>query len=129
MKHLEFIQAVITRMANTSFLIKAWTVTLVAAIMALAAKDADVRFIVVALAPGLAFWFLDAFYLRQERLYRKLYDEVRVLQDNQVDFSMNVGTYNRTVSFRSVFFSSTIFGFYGSVLLTVALVILMVNYL
>ena len=40
-KYLEFIQQTITRMANNSFLLKGWTVTLSAAIFALAAKDAD----------------------------------------------------------------------------------------
>ena len=35
LKHLEMIQAVITRMAKNSFLLKGWSITLTAAIFAL----------------------------------------------------------------------------------------------
>ena len=75
-KHLEFIQNNIVRMANTSFLLKGWSVTLAAALFALAAKDMNSLFAVVALFPALVFWALDAYYLRQERLFRRLYDDV-----------------------------------------------------
>lgn len=64
-------------MAGNSFLLKGWTVTLSAALLALAAKDADRSFALVALYPAAAFWGLDAYYLRQERLFRALYDDVR----------------------------------------------------
>jgi hypothetical protein len=39
LKHLEFIQGVISRMASNLFLLKGWTITLIAALFALAAKD------------------------------------------------------------------------------------------
>ena len=38
-KHLELIQGVITRLAQNSFLLKGWSVTLVAAILTLASKN------------------------------------------------------------------------------------------
>ena len=76
-KHLEFIQSIINRMACYSFLLKGWTVTIVAALFALAADKADLRFVILALFPVMAFWILDAFYLWQERLFRALYDGVR----------------------------------------------------
>jgi len=77
-KHLEMIQAVVSRLAGNSFSIKGWSITLVSALFALAAKDANVRYAALALLPGLCFWGLDAYYLRQERLYRKLYNAVRI---------------------------------------------------
>ncbi len=40
-KHLEFIQIVISRMNSNSFLIKGWTITLMSALFALAAKDTN----------------------------------------------------------------------------------------
>ncbi|MET0626525.1 MAG: hypothetical protein ABW250_26560 [Pyrinomonadaceae bacterium] len=89
LKHLEIIQGVINRMAGNSFLVKGWCVTLVAAIIALASKDDDKRFIVVAFYPVLMFWVLDAYFLNQERLYRNLYDKVRLEDEAAVDFSMN----------------------------------------
>src|SRR5438552_18609082 len=76
-KHLEMIQAVVSRLAGNSFSVKGWSITLVSALFALAAKDANVRYAVLALLPALCFWGLDAYYLRQERLFRKLYDAVR----------------------------------------------------
>jgi hypothetical protein len=46
-KHLEFLQNVITRMNSNSFLIKGWTVTIVSALFALASKDANINYILV----------------------------------------------------------------------------------
>ena len=78
--HLEMIQAVVTRMASNSFHVKGWSVTLVVALFALAAVD-DVNelFVYLAYFPTLMFWALDAYFLREERLFRKLYDHVRIL--------------------------------------------------
>lgn len=50
-KHLEFIQTTISRMANNSFLLKGWAITLVAALFALSAKDTDKSYIIVAYFP------------------------------------------------------------------------------
>lgn len=88
-KHLELIQGVINRMANNSFMLKGWAVTLVAGIFALASKDADKIYFLITYVPIVTFWGLDAYYLRQERLYRKLYDKIRIKNSNEIDFSMN----------------------------------------
>src|SRR5271165_383035 len=82
-KHLEFIQAVITRMANNSFLLKGWSVTLTVTFLALAARNSNSKFALAALIPPICFWFPDAYYLRQERLFRKLYDQVRQLSSTE----------------------------------------------
>jgi hypothetical protein len=47
LKHLEFIQLVITRMNVNSFLLKGWTVSLVAALFAFAAKDLNIKYIII----------------------------------------------------------------------------------
>ena len=77
-KHLEFIQVVIERHARTSFVLKGWSVTVVAAVFLLAVRGADSA---LAMAAGLVtaamFWGLDAYYLWQERQYRALYNHVR----------------------------------------------------
>ena len=83
------IQGVINRMASNSFMLKGWAVTLVAGIFALAAKDADKLYFIISYVPIFVFWGLDAFYLRQERLYRRLYDKVRNQAEAEIDFSMN----------------------------------------
>ena len=88
-RYLEMIQGVINRMAKNSFALKGWAVTLVAGIFALASKDADKLFCLIAYAPILVFWGLDSYYLLQERLYRTLYNKVRVMSEEQIDFDMN----------------------------------------
>ena len=87
--HLQMIQAVITRMAGNSFMVKGWTVTLVTALFALAAVAAQR----VLCLPWRTFrrscfghWM--PYFLRQERLFRKLYDHVREAKNGTVDFSM-----------------------------------------
>ena len=87
--HLEMIQGIINRMASNSFMLKGWAVTLVAGIFALAAKDSNKLYFIITYVPIFVFWGLDAYYLRQERLYRKLYDKVRKQNEAEIDFSMN----------------------------------------
>lgn len=90
-KHLEFIQQTILRLADNSFRLKQWSVLLVAATLALLSQQPTstgwVGFI--PLIPVLVFWGLDGYFLWQERLYRKLYNQVRILNENEIDFSMN----------------------------------------
>lgn len=127
MKHLEMIQAIITRMSNSSFLIKGWAITLISALMALSAKDANVNFLVISFLVIIMFWVLDTFFLRQERLFRKLYDKVRILNPDDIDFSMRTKEFeNETDVCRcNVFFSETLLVFYG----TLIIVLLAISYL
>lgn len=91
-KHLELIQGVVNRMAGNSFALKGWAVTLVAGIFALAAKDTDKLYFLIAYIPIIIFWGLDSYYLLQERLYRALYDKVRLLPEIEIDFSMKASS-------------------------------------
>lgn len=109
LKHLEMLQAVISRMAGNSFLLKGWSVTLVSALLALAAKDAERRFVIVAHFPAIMLWILDGFFLRQERLFRELYDAVRTKRDDQIDVSMDTRRVAGNVaSWAEVAFSRTL---------------------
>ena len=54
-KHLEFIQGVINRLASDSFRMKGWCVVLVAALFILLAREGRIEF-VVALIPVIVFW-------------------------------------------------------------------------
>src|SRR5712692_9978631 len=93
LKHLEFVQSVVSRMAGNSFLLKGWSVTLAAALFALSAKDANPRLIAIAYYPILVFWLLDGYFLSQERLFRALYDKVRKTPESEIDFSMDTGEF------------------------------------
>jgi hypothetical protein len=90
-KHLELIQGVINRLALNSFSVKGWSVTLVAALFALAAKDSNPKYVYVAYLPVITFWGLDGYFLMLERNYRRLYDDVRGRDQTAIDFSMNIG--------------------------------------
>ena len=115
LKHLELIQGVINRMAGNSFALKGWSVTLVAGIFALAGKDTDKLYFLVAYIPIIVFWGLDSYYLLQERLYRALYNKVRLLPDTEIDYSMTASPKefkNEKNTFFSCFLSKTEFWFY-----------------
>lgn len=94
LKHLEFIQSAVARMSANSFLIKGWSVTLVAAIFALAAKDANSKFALVAFFPITLFWGLDAYYLSQERKYRDLFREVAGSDSLKASFDMDASRFD-----------------------------------
>ena len=61
-KHLEFIQAAVNRMASNLFLLKGWTIALIAALFALAAKDTNRLYFLIAYFPALMFWMLDGYF-------------------------------------------------------------------
>lgn len=89
-KHLEFIQNAINWMASNSFMLKTWTVLLISAMLAFFARSGEIGWYAIAvIAPLLAFWGLDSFFLSQERLFRSLYDRVRTLKYSDIDFSMD----------------------------------------
>lgn len=88
LKHLEFIQNVITRMNSNSFLIKGWAITLVSALFALAAKDANINYVLISYIVIPVFWVLDGFYISRERQYRDLYSAVAKTPENAIDFNM-----------------------------------------
>ncbi|RWX75348.1 hypothetical protein, partial [Pseudomonas aeruginosa] len=87
--HLTFVQGVISRMAANSFLVKGWTIALVAALLAIGADKLTFSYLIIVLVPVILFWWLDAFYLHQETLYRKLYEIVASKEDRDIDFDMN----------------------------------------
>ena len=124
LKHLEMIQAVISRMAGNSFLIKGWSVTLMAAILALAVKDKVYPMIWVAFVPCVMFWLLDGFFLRQERLFRQLWNARRVEpQDGPTDFDMNTSAFEGQVaSWLGIMFSKTLRMFHGCLFAVLVLV-------
>ncbi|MFD6033523.1 hypothetical protein ACFWHF_03130 [Streptomyces griseoincarnatus] len=119
-KHLEFIQAVVTRLANGSFLIKGWTMTVAGIFFGVAVNSLSWEIAATAMIPIIGFWLLDSYYLRQERMFRKLYDDVRKPDVSVEAFSMNVSSYRRQVSWGKVIRSHTVVNYYGTLLLVAA---------
>lgn len=126
-KHLEFIQNVITRMNSNSFLIKGWAITLVSALFALAAKDTNVNYVLVSYIAISVFWFLDGFYISQERQYRDLYNEITGKSESEIDFNMDASGYNEgNNSWLTGIFSKTLVLFYGILIATTLVVIFLI---
>jgi hypothetical protein len=118
-KHLELLQITITRMAVNSFLIKGWSVTLVAALFALAAKDSDRSFAIVSYFPCILFWCLDGYYLAQERKFRSLYDAARTAKAEL--YSMNTHPYEQERdTWLSTMTSTTLLLFHGTIVAVIS---------
>jgi len=120
-KHLEFIQNIITRMNTNSFQIKEWTVALVTAILALYASTKNSCFILLGILPSFLFWFLDAYYLTQERKFRGIYNDVAGIEENPKEmklFEMRPDLYvGGKYAYWNVFRSVTIERFYASIVI------------
>ena len=126
-KHLEFIQDVVTRMNSSSFQIKGWCITILSALCAIYATNKNVSFIGIALLPTILFWGMDAYYLQQERKFRGLHRDVSKGDSDIRLFSMSVNNYvGGKYSFWASFKSRTILGLYGTltILLIIAVAIL-----
>lgn len=96
-KHLEMLQGVINRMAHNSFLLKGWAITLTAASFWLVGRgEFPVSGKCGIAAIIFTFWGLDAYYLRQERLFRKLYKHVSVGNSHE-HFSMECGEFEKQI--------------------------------
>lgn len=126
LKHLEFIQNAINRMANNSFIIKGWCITLAIALIALLEKkDINKYYIAFSFLPLLFFWFLDAFFLKTERQYRRLYADVSKKGKKEIDFSMDITPYKEC--YVEALFSRTLLPFYLSLMGIVLVIIFIVK--
>ncbi|MBW1689601.1 MAG: hypothetical protein JRJ70_02450 [Deltaproteobacteria bacterium] len=115
LKEIEIIQDIIRRMGFNSFMIKGWAITLVVVTLLLKGPEYQVW---IAFIPLLVFWFLDAYFLWQERMYRKLYDWVinNRLKTEEYLFDMNAYRFKGEVQSRfRIMFSITLGWFYISI--------------
>ena len=115
LKEIELIQDIIKRMASNSFLLKGWTVTLVVASLLLRGPRYQAW---IAFIPLMMFWFLDAYFLWQERMYRELYDWVVSNRLKTTDhlFDLNAKRFKDLVQSKyRIMFSTTLSWFYGTI--------------
>lgn len=126
-KHLEMIQGIITRMDQNSFMLKGWMITIVSALLAIYADKGNIGYLIVSIFPILVFWFLDAYYLQQERKFRGIYSDIVEGKDLPL-FKMPIGEYNKKkdckYSYCDVFWSKTIAGLYCTILVFIVLIVL-----
>jgi hypothetical protein len=121
LKHLEFIQTTIGRMADHSFLLKGWAITISIGLFAFL-KDTTIDFHQALLLnlPILIFWLMDSFYLSKERAFRSLYEN-RSSGDH--DFSLSIKGFcdGRNAWWRT-FFSTTLIVFYGALFIMMSVI-------
>lgn len=126
------IQAVVGRLASNSFLIKGWTLTIAGAFFGFAVTRNNGYLALVGVVPVTAFWLLDSYYLRAERLFRCLFEDVRKADPDTELFFMGATSKQRITQlskkdrgqtrYSRVMFSTTLFCFY-SALVVIAVVI------
>ena len=102
-------------MNQNSFQIKGWMITIISALLDLYASSENTIYIFIAIVPAIVFWFLDAYYLQQERKFRGVYNDVAGLssEDSRLeikDFEMPIQKYQcGKYCYFNVLFSKTIF--------------------
>jgi hypothetical protein len=126
LKHLDFIQAAITRQAGNSSLIRGWALTLATAFYGFAAQQNNSALALVAIVPTVAFYVLDGYYLRQERLFRCLYTAAIAPDSDVPVLSMNVAAFRNddTVRWRAVLLSRPLLVLYGFIVAAGAVVMI-----
>lgn len=106
-KELDLIQDVIKRMADNSFKVKAWMIGILGGIVAFSSDalfaTADESNLVITLAfnaflllPIICFWYLDAFFLKTEKLYREVYKWVITNRKYTDAYLYDLNTFERT---------------------------------
>jgi hypothetical protein len=127
-KHLEMIQAVISRLGTNSFLVKGWAVTVSGAFLGFAVAGKEWGLALAGLLPVVMFWYLDAYFLRAERFFRALHEAVRTGSPAMEPFVMaathlDFGESPPDTSWSDVLFSNTLFMFYGALGLSAVIVL------
>lgn len=136
-KEIDLIQNCISRMARNLFMLKGWAISLLAVVIALTADRLDPLFLFCSIfVPVLCFWYLDAFFLRAEKMYRKMYEWVltaRKEENLEYQYDLNPNRFKDKVESQCrVMFSKTLRVFYGiplSVVLIVSLYQIVVKYI
>lgn len=130
-KEIDLVQNCISRMANNSFLLKGWSISLISVILAIIYEKINLIQISLILAIIiLYFWYLDAYFLREERKYRKLYEWIikqRPKKNNKRLYSLNAHRFDKDVdSIIDIMKSKTLKWFYG-IPFTISIIVLIYN--
>jgi hypothetical protein len=123
-KHLELIQAVISRLGSNGFLVKGWALTVAGIFFGFTVGSRNWQLGVASILPTIFFWGLDAYFLRAERLFRRLYDRVRSSDPGIEPFFMSATSPIFTAAaadvagIRRTMATTTLTTFYGGIIAT-----------
>ena len=118
--YLTMIQAIIARLETNCFMLKTLAMTLAVAILAFIGSIDSPKYIylLAGYLPIIVFWVMDARYLHLGRVFRQLYESVRLGEDKDL-FSMKIKPYiKQEQSILRVAASWSILWFYLSILIT-----------
>ena len=116
LKHLDYIQAAIARMATNSFLFKGWSITIAAGLSAFGAVDTRWALLVIAVLSTAMFWGLDGYYLWLERGFIALHIKVSAMAEDDIDFSMVIDKRNAFRRWLKTAFRYHLMFFYGTII-------------
>lgn len=121
-QHIDIIEAIITRMSENSKQMKEWCIALVSGVVGISFTVKIPWLCAIAILVIVLFGYLDVFYLQLERRFRRLYnDVVEIGNDNQPPkdvslYSTSIKDYKDKESFKEVLKSPSIRPFYGCML-------------
>jgi hypothetical protein len=115
LKHLDFIQAAISRMATNSFLFKGWAITIAAGLSAFGAANTKAALLTIALVSTLMFWGLDGYYLWLERGFVELHRVVAAKAEADIDFSMTIDKTDAACRWFTTCWRPHLWLFYGTI--------------
>lgn len=129
-KEIDLIQNCITRMAQNSFMIRGWAISIVVitwAIIGIVESWGSIALILL-LLPILMFWYLDAFFLMTERRYRDMYKSIleKRLKDKNFEnmYDLNPNNFkNGFMDLPKCMISKTLWPFYLSLIVVVVVAI------
>lgn len=97
-KEIDLIQGCLTRMAQNSFIVKGWLITILAVVFALLPQTVNLRFLcLLGFVIILCFWYLDGFFLKAEKLFRWKYEWVISQRLNCSQYAFDLNLYNKNM--------------------------------
>jgi len=127
LQHLQFIQAVIARMATNSFLFKGWSITIASGLAAFAAVESRTALLVLVLVSTVLFWGLDGYYLWLERCFIELYKKVAAQPEGEIDFAMTPDKTNAALEWFKTCRRPHLWLFYGVIIVIDVVGILLIR--
>lgn len=88
-EYMQMLQELICRMSTISAIFKGFAATIVAGISAISYSSTNIWILALSFLPVLSFAVLDVYYLKLERKFRFLFDQVR-MDKHEIDFSMKL---------------------------------------
>lgn len=125
-RNLEMIQTIVSRMANNSFLLKGWSITIISGIFSLSYDKINFTIYLLIYFSIILFWSLDSYYLQLERRYRILYKNCLKGEVTEFDLHIPSPSIEDKTTYIQVFLSKTEIVFYLSLVLIISIVFLVI---